>query len=171
MEGGLEDKIKRRNKCLRTLETTARSITAAGDTASVSLGTVLSSITSPALLDVVVVYRYSEFEGTHIYTHSLFYEGGFCSHHPDCPVEMAAGARRHQDRFKIFREMHEAREFRLMFCVDILDPVVRDATEMLERIVRVEKTEGGFDYLLHEPLIIVEMRTSGSRRLGIYDAL
>ncbi|KAF9780999.1 hypothetical protein BJ322DRAFT_291114 [Thelephora terrestris] len=46
-----------RNKSLRTLETTAQSITRAGGSAPEFLKTVLSSVASPGMLDVVITYH------------------------------------------------------------------------------------------------------------------
>ena len=51
-----------RNETLRTLETTAESVTAAGDAALGSLRTILSTVTSPMLLDLVIVYLDSDID-------------------------------------------------------------------------------------------------------------
>ena len=52
-----------RNRSLRTLETTAKSVNAASGSASDFFRTVLSTTTSPAPLDVVVVYRETDLGG------------------------------------------------------------------------------------------------------------
>ena len=59
--------------------------------------------------------------------------------------------------------MYEAREFRLVLCADVSDSMVKYAAEMLERHVKAEKTKGELDYLLYEPLIIVERRSPRTR--------
>lgn len=59
------------------------------------------------------------------------------------PEYRATYAPRHQHRVKVFREMHEVREFRLVPCADVLDPIFNLAKEMLERLVEAEKVRGG----------------------------
>ena len=151
-----------RSRSLRTLETTAESITTAGDAASISLTTALSTTTSPLSLDLVVVYRDLDIDGA-----NPWYNLPFCKSDPlrlpRSPDEMAADALCHQDRFKVFREMYETREFRLVLCADVSDPMIKYATEMLECLVNAEKAKGRLDYLLCEPLIIVEIRSPRTR--------
>ena len=60
--------------------------------------------------------------------------------------------------------MHRAREFRLVLCADVSDPLLKYAMEMLECLVRAEKAKGGLDYLLSEPSIIAEVRSPRPRR-------
>ena len=59
--------------------------------------------------------------------------------------------------------MHEAREFRLVLCADVSDSMVKYAAEMLDMHVKAEKAKGGLDYLLCEPLIIIERRSPRTR--------
>ena len=63
---------------------------------------------------------------------------------------------RHQ--FKVFGEMHSARNFRLVLCVDAFDCMVEGSIEMLERVAKAEGAVGGFGRL-QKPLIISERRT------------
>ena len=135
-----------RNKSLRALETTAASITAAGDTASGFLETVLSTITSPPPLDVVITYQDTEFD--------------FRTFTRKKPVRVDCA---HLARFKVFGEMHRVRGFRLVLCADVLDCMAEDAIRALEHIVEVERADGGLDYLLCEPLIISERRSPRTR--------
>jgi len=147
-----------RNRSLRTLETTAQSIDVADDIASDFLKTVLSSVTSPALLDVVIVYRETDLRNM--------------PHCSRCDSELVRclSSRNKRDRnalfkhqFKVFREMHNARDFRLVLCADVFDCMVVDGIEMLERMMKVEEVTGGLDYLLQKPLIISERRTLRTR--------
>jgi len=143
------------NSSLRTLETTARSITAAGDTASSFLRAVLSTVTSPLPLDLVV--NYDMFE-VHHYSPSYLRVGRIS------PSEWATQALDHLERFKVFCEMYVVRHFRLVLCADVLDCDIEDATRALKSVVKAERMNGGFDYLSCEPLIISEMRTHRTRR-------
>ena len=59
--------------------------------------------------------------------------------------------------------MYRAREFRLILCVDVPDPLVKYAIDMLECLVRAEKAKGGLNYLLSEPSIIAEIRSPPPR--------
>ena len=147
------------NKSLQTLETTAESIDVADDTASDFFKTVLSSVTPSAPLDVVVVYRDIDLS-----------DMPHCSQCDSRPVRLRHFGRKPRDRparfqhqFKVFREMHSARDFRLVFCADVFDCMVMDGLKTLERIVKAEEAMGGLGYLLQEPLVIFERRTLRTR--------
>ena len=147
-----------RNKSLQTLETTAESINAAYSTASNFLGTILSTVTSPTPLDVVVVYRDVDLGGI---------RGGSlrCSSNPVCPrhslqEERVGDEMLYKQQFRVFREMHNARDFRLVLCADVPDCVVEQAIQTLEHIVNAGEINGELDYLFCKPLVIFERRTS-----------
>ena len=142
-----------RSKSLRTLETTAESIDAAGDLASNFLKTVLSSITPPIPLDVVVIYR--EIDLSSMPHCSRCDSDPVRDRHPS-PWGRIADAVRFRHQFGVFREMHSVRDFRLVFCADVFDCMVEEGVETLERMVK----EG---HLSHEPLIISERRTLRTR--------
>ena len=143
-----------RSKSLRMLETTVGSITCAGDAALSSLRTVLSTVTSPMFLDVVIVYHDDDLS-----------RWGPDYFGPSCRVgpTLAACTIRHQQTFKVFREMHEALEFRLVLCADVSYLMVGYTVEMLKRFLMVERIVGGLDYLRYEPLIISEVRAPRTR--------
>ena len=110
---------------------------------------VLSTITSPAFSKVIIFYREYNFRGVQ----------------PDCypvrpvsEVETAEDALWHHRRFEVFREMHKARNFRLVLCVDVLDCMGGYAMQVLERAIAAEKAKGGFDSLFPEPLLIYRPR-------------
>ena len=149
-----------RNKSLRILETTAESIEVAGNTASGFLKTVLSSVTSPVPLDAVIIYRDFYFSS--------------CPRCPSCPLkpvcslhvvpsETALFSRCYKWERRVFREMHNVRDFRLVLCADVVDWMVDYAIQRLEYFVKAEKVKGGLDYLLYEPLVISERRTLRTR--------
>ena len=148
-----------RNKRLKTLETTAESITAAGDVASGFLKAVLSTIASPLPLDVVVTYRDNDID----YCIYYFPKGKPVRVKYAPQKERATVALRHPERFKVFSEMHRMREFRLVLCVDVLDCIAEYAVGVLERIVEEERMNGRLDFLLCEPLIISEIRSPRTR--------
>ena len=140
-----------RHKSLRRLETTAQSINIAGDTAPHSLGTVLSSVTSSALLDVVVIYRNIDLGGAR----SCWYcdLGGVCYRH-SWWNEMAFDAECYQRQLRVFREMCSVRTFRLVLRVDVSNCAMKDAIRKLKRVVKWWQAEGGLDRLSCEPLIV-----------------
>jgi hypothetical protein len=72
-------------------------------------------------------------------------------------------AERFQPHTKVLREMHSVRDFRLVFCVDVLDCMTEDATRLLGDIVKTEEAKGGFDFLLSEPSVICEKRVVRTR--------
>ena len=141
-----------RNKSLRTLETTAWSITCAGDAASGFLKTVLSTIVPSLPLDVVITY-----------CDCVLGVSGREIYRPSSLSLPSARATHHLGRFKVFREMYEARKFRLVLCANVFGWAVERSMEVLEQAVEGEKARGGFDYLECEPLIISEVRKPHSR--------
>lgn len=147
-----------KNKSLRTLETTARSVTAAGDSAAGFLKTVLSTITSPSSLNVVITY--DSFDVGRVMRYSLNpvrVEGG--------PIGRSAeSAFYHSARFKVFGEMYQMRKFRLVLCADVFECIAEYAKQTLEGIVAEERKNGGLDYLTGcEPLITSERRSLQTR--------
>ena len=48
------------------------------------------------------------------------------------------GAEGHAEPSRVFRDMYEVREFRLVLCADVLDHMVGRAMGKLERVVGVE---------------------------------
>ena len=150
-----------RNGSLRTLEIMSESISAVEDTASNFLGTVLSTVTSPTPLDVVIIYQDVDLGGA---------RGCWlgCNSGPACPRHDSREGRdddtmRYKQQFRVFREMHNARDFHLVLCADVFDCMVEHAVQTLEHIVNTREVNGGLDYLLCEPLIVSERRTLRTR--------
>jgi hypothetical protein len=127
------------------------------DTAPNFLKTVLSTITSPLPLDVVIIYR------------ETCIDRGVCNWLKPVRVEYvpapmrAENALRHQQRFEAIREMYGVREFRLVLCADVLDCIAKDAIRVLECIAKAEKAKGGLVYLPYEPLIVSGTRSPRTR--------
>lgn len=143
------------------LETTAESINAADDTVSDFFRTVLSTVPPTAPLDVVIVYREIDLGGIR----SCWLQ---CTSDPVCfrhrsPEGREADLLRHKRQFAVFREMHSARDFRLVLCADVYDCMVDYAVQTLEHNVNSTEVTGGLEYLLYEPLIISERRKPRTR--------
>jgi hypothetical protein len=145
------------NKALRTLETTAESIVGAMDTAPEFLKTILSSVTSPGMLDVVVIYRDLDLNGWECCR--------FREPNPTCLCD----PRRQpyvlylQPQLRVFREMCGVRDFRLVFCVDVYDCLAEIGVRLLESVVRNGWVNGGFRYLVYRPVVICERRSIRTR--------
>jgi hypothetical protein len=154
-----------RNLSLRTFETTADSISIAGDTAPDFLKTVLSSITSPAPLDVVIIYRERDFGGSKPCSRCI--PDPICFSHYGPPIGSLTNEMldhflySQQWRLRAFREMHSVREFRLVFCVDVVDCMTQHALQLLRRVL--DRDMGEFHYLSYEPSIICERRVLRTR--------
>ena len=150
-----------RNESLRTLETTAESIDVAGDTTFDFFKTVLSSITSSAPLDVVVIYQ--EFDLARM-PHCSRCDSEIVRSCHNWPIPRVSEDLRFQRQFRAFREIHSVRAFRFVLCVDVpFDCMVEDGLETLGRFAKAEKVTGGLDYLFREPLIISERRSLRTR--------
>ena len=133
-----------RNKSLRTLETTSESINMADGRASEFFQAVLSSVTSPGPLDVIVIYWDLDLGGTR-YCLGCPLEGGVCFNHAS-PQTRDRNARRYLEQLEVFR----------VLCTDVSDCMVEYAIEKLERIVKT-------GYLLYRPQIISERQTLRTR--------
>lgn len=57
----------------------------------------------------------------------------------------------HAEPPRVFRDMHEVREFRLVLRANVLGNVVERTMRKLEHAVGVERRNGGLDYLVREP--------------------
>ena len=160
------------HKSLRTLEITAKSIPLGGEwyskfnivRVSDFLKTVLSSVTFPEPLDVVVIYR-------DVYPRStpLFWgcnRGCRCDRH-GWMTQLRMDDDCFQQHLKVFRGMHDVRDFRLVICVDNLDCMV-DGVQLMRRIVDAEKVKGRFDFLHCEPSLICERRMLRTRPEDFY---
>jgi len=142
------------NKTLRTLETTAESMTAVDANPSF-LRTVLSTITSPLPLDIIIVYQHHDF-GYYLPWWDPF-------HVVEFPGETKATNALHRRRFKQLHKMYKVREFRPVLCADAVECTMGHVVQELESMVKMEKAKGRLDYLLREPLIISEIRSPRTR--------
>ena len=133
-----------RNKSLRTLETTASSIDDARGTASDFFMTVLSSVTSPVPVDVVIIYQDIHFEIPFI-DDSLY-----------------------KRRREVSHKIYSTRGFRLVLCADVCDRVVERAIRELKDFVKAGRMKGGLSRFPYKPLIISERRLLRTRKYSCF---
>ena len=152
-----------RNKSLRTLEVTAWSVddrfwgTSLYPIAVSSLlKRALSTVTSPAFLEVIVLYRYYDFRGIYNELDSRFMGKGPI--HELSKVEQAQEAFEAHRRFEIFRSVQKVRDFQLVLCADVRHGVVEYSVGVLKETVAVEKAKGMFDDFSSEPTVIYNPR-------------
>ena len=143
-----------RNKALRTLETTAESITSAGHAAPRLLKTALSSLATPGILSVVVIYRDWDLGG--------WAPCSRCTRDPIFPNHVSRpfvyGFLRH---LSILRHMHSTRRFQLVLCLDINSCMKDIGMELLESAVKQEDADGEFEYLDSSPMTTCERWATG----------
>jgi len=86
----------------------------------------VSTINSPTFSDIVVVYRQGDFHNDALYRDTL--------------AELGDEETRYHKQFEVFRAMHEARDYRLVFSVD---QAGGESVRELERALTVERAKGG----------------------------
>jgi len=135
------------------------SINAAKNTASNFLKTVLSSVTSPAPLDDIIIYLDLDLGGIPASCRVACKSNSEPIYFPQSTPKTTDGdALAHQHQLRVFHGMHNVRYFRLVLCADVSGRMVEHAMETLERIV-----EGGIDHLPSKPVIVSERRTIRTR--------
>ena len=147
-----------RNKSLRTLETTASSMFFSYDKGSNFLKATLSSIASPAPLEVVIIYQNEDFQSQT--------PCKLCAPQPSRDPDHYCEWFHSSDRFslgyesllKVFRKMHSVRGFSLVLCLDVSDCMMRYALGELNRVLQQEERSGRLDYLLDGPVVTCERR-------------
>lgn len=109
----------------------------------------LSTITSPLPLDVVIVHTESEVG------HPVNNEArGPIQMDCLCAEQREKFVRQHGKRFGVFREMHSVQEFRLVLRAEVLELAEKHAVEMLNKMVEEEGMGGGLDYFQHRQLVM-----------------
>jgi hypothetical protein len=143
-----------RNKSLRTLETTARSIKDAmcdgpPDIAPNFLKHVLLTVASSACLEVTVFYRNYDFQGIRSWYGSNLLP--FISNMSQ--DERAKEVLWQCKRLEVLREVHKARNFQLVLCAHVWNRVVEYSVGVLEEAVAAEKVDGGIGDIFSESLV------------------
>ena len=119
------------------------------------LRAVLSTITSPAFSKVVILYEDGDFCGL-----SASMElGNLKSYYRFLmPDEIAEEASWHRQMFEVFRGMHAVRDFQLVLCADVWDPVGEYTIEALKQAIVAEAAANRLDYLPSKPLVVYSPR-------------
>ena len=141
-ESSLWDFDLSHNKSLQTLEVSARSVevTLSGgslDAASMLLQYALSTIQSPVFFQVVVFYC----------------DRDLCGPQPVRFSYWAPSASQYHGQFEVFREARKVRDFRLVLCANVPDPVRERSVRVLKRAVAAEKAKNGFDDFFPAPSV------------------
>ena len=144
----LQDFDLSRNESLRILQVAALCVTCFPDETSNLLKQVLSTVTSPSLFEVVVLYRWDDFGGVGSWQHS-----NLTPLHEVLRADGAAEALRHHRRFRVFREVHEVRDFRLVLDANVWGPAGEHSLQMLREAIAEEGAKNGFDEFFPEPMV------------------
>jgi len=142
------------NKVLRTLKFPASPINYVindGPPTTLSfLKYVLSTITSPAFSQIIVIYQNYDF-------HGIKPRGS------DWPPfrELSEAARaeetsRHRRQLKMLRKLHKIRDFQLVLSASVSGCVAEYATRVLKEAVAEEKAKNGFDNHFPEPVVLYD---------------
>jgi len=118
------------------------------DATSSFLKYTISTITSPAFVQVGIIYGSSDFFGIGCLKH--------LSRPPPRGVSRAERAEevsRHRRLFKVLREVHEARYFPLRLCAEVWDPLGEYSAGILKEAVAEETAIVGFGQFLSEPSV------------------
>ena len=157
VRSSLQDFDLSRNKALRKLQVTAASINWAlrncesPDTAPMFLKHMLSTSTSFEDLDIMVIYEEIQFHGI-----GSVGPPGRPNLRKVSETARAAEASWHQRRFKFLREARKARDFRLVLCASVWDPVGEYAVRMLKEALADEKARKGFEDSNFEPSVVYD---------------
>jgi len=148
-----------RNELLHTLQISARYMSSNGslDATSNFLRHTLSSITYPRYFQIVVIYSWSD-----------FFDAKSREHPDQLPLrevsraERAKEISRHRRLLKVFRKAHKVRNFQLMLCAMVWDPVGEYSVGILKEAVAEETASGGFDGFSSEPFVTYSPQRSRS---------
>ena len=144
-----------RSKSLQTLEVTAGSVNYALGGGSLNpissfLKHILSTITSPAFLEVIVIHYDGDFSG-------LQWESWNKTLHPFrrlSQADRAEEALRYHRQFKVFCEAQKVRDFRFVLCAEVWSHLEEHTMRVLREAVAAEKAKGLFDDFSSAPIVI-----------------
>ena len=107
----------------------------------------LSTITSPVFSRITVHYKKDNFRGVGSWREDrpLFRELS--------QAERAEEVSRHRTIFKVFREAHRVRDFRLELHVTIWGCIGEEPVRILEEAIAEERAENGFNDFLCDPFV------------------
>jgi len=128
---------------------------------------VFSTITSPASLEVIVLYRDYDFNGVEEHQASRVL-GPF---RKISQVQRGEEALRHHRQFRVFQEVQKVQDFQLVLCADVWHHVGEYSVQVLEKVVKKENAKGVFDNFSSKPIVIHSPRvTHASIREELYAA-
>lgn len=155
----LEDFNLSQLKFIQTLEITEHSITSLEFiSASGFLKAVLSSITLPGSLNVVVIHR----DIVPVFDPLDCKQAPLCLRHSQVD-DIVMNERRFRKQLRVIREMHSVRGFRLVLCLDSVDCLMDKSRRLMEKIVTDAGEKGAFDFLSCKPLLVCERRILRTR--------
>ena len=148
------------NKSLRTLEVTAGSVDRALKGGSLNptlslLKRVLSTITSPAFFEVIVIHHDSDFSGSRRVGRRQILD----PFPRMSQADRAEEALRHHRQFKVFCEAQKVRDFQFVLCADVWSRLEEYTMRVLREAVAAEKAKGLFDDFSSEPIVIHRPQT------------
>ena len=115
------------------------------DAASNFLKHVLSTVTPSASLKVAISYHDSDFGGVKSYQPYL---------REMSQADIAEEASRNRRLFRVLREVHKVRNFRLVLRASVWGYAGEHHARTLEQAVAQEKARNGFDDSFTEPLVL-----------------
>jgi hypothetical protein len=134
-----------KNKSLQTLETTAVSITLAGDAASDFFKIVLSTIKTPQPLSLIVDHRENDFGCGEL-------ERGKWSYYRYCRERKQRINYELSEKFRVLHEMCSVQKLQLVLCMDVHPSNEKFVREVLDHFLEDEKS-GMKDFLLGMSII------------------
>ena len=149
-----------RNKSLQTLEVGAGSVDRALGGGSLNptsslLKHMLSTITSPAFSEVIVIHYGCDFSRLRWASWSNIFD----PFRRMSQAERAEEALRHHMQFKLFCEAQKVRDFQFVLCADVWSDLAEYTMRVLREAVAAEKAKGLFDDFSSEPIVIHRPRT------------
>ena len=151
------------NKSLQTLEVTAGSVDRTLEGGSLNptsslLKRALSTITSPAFFEVIVIHHDSDFSGSRrVGARQILDPFPRMSQ-----ADRAEEALRHCRQFKVFCEAQKVRDFQFVLCADVRSHLEEYTMRVLREAVAAEQAKGLFDDFSSEPIVIHRPQTASA---------
>ena len=125
------------------------------DTATELLKYALSTINPSTFCKLALIYQESSFRGVQT---EKFLGGPHLRELSQ--AERTLETSEHHRRFEFLRELHKARDFRVVLCVNVWEPVGERLVERLKGAVAAEKARDGFDEFHSIPSVTYNPRST-----------